>query len=514
MLISSLSVYHHLNQNALVFFPPDRVSTLLNTITKSFEVEEASHLLFKTALSGVAASLIGGTTFHWWAGIPAKKYPQSDNWMDKSSKKLKQRREDNISSTLWLAVDEISMMTTTLMALAHQVCGRVRNGDGRIDSTTPFGGLNVILLGDFHQFAPVGNPREALYRRAQPGRTEKKTAVVGRNLYSQFDTVITLTEQRRITDPQWMDILQRARTGDCTKEDLREIRKLIITNPECEIPAFDTKPWSDGLLVTPRNSMRASWNSAALTKHCQETGQILYICDAEDTVGEDHHRPDMEQRMTLAKIPLEDLDGLPHRIELAVGMKAMITANVATEADLANGSRGIIADIVLDIREEVNKEEAERDGVVKLQYPPAVVIFEPYHHTFPQFDGLQEGQIPIFPSELGLTISTTGKPRTKIHHRQFPLTPAYGFTDQKGQGQTILPVYVDIGRVPGNFGIDPFGAYVALSRGRGRESIRLLRDFDDSIFTRHPSEDLRQEDERLRILTEQTKQRWDAGFYN
>ena len=134
--------------------------------------------------------------------------------------------------------------------------------------------------------------------------------------------------------------------------------------------------------------------------------------------------------------------------------------------------------------------------------------------TFPQFDGLQEGQIPIFPSELGLTISTTGKPRMKIHHRQFPLTPAYGFTDQKGQGQTILPVYVDIGRVPGNFGIDPFGAYVALSRGRGRESIRLLRDFDDSIFTRHPSEDLRQEDERLRILTEQTKQRWDTGFYN
>jgi hypothetical protein len=150
--------------------------------------------------------------------------------------------------------------------------------------------------------------------------------------------VITLAEQKCINDQPWMDILQRTRTGDCTKEDLKEIRKLIITNPKCNIPAFDKEPWKDGLLVTPRNSMKALWNSAALTKHCQETGQILYICDAEDTVGEEHRRPNMEERTTIAKIPLEDLDGLPHRIELAIGMKAMVTANVATEADLANGS--------------------------------------------------------------------------------------------------------------------------------------------------------------------------------
>jgi hypothetical protein len=63
------------------------------------------------------------------------------------------------------------------------------------------------------------------------------------------------------------------------------------------------------------------------------------------------------------------LKGLDHRIELAIGMKAMMTTNIATQADLANRSHGIIADIVLDAWEEVDREQAETDGVVKLQYP-------------------------------------------------------------------------------------------------------------------------------------------------
>ena len=43
----------------------------------------------------------------------------------------------------------------------------------------------------------------------------------------------------------------------------------------------------------------------------------------------------------------------------------MVTTNIATQADLANGSRGIIADNVLNAREEVDREQAETDGVVK-----------------------------------------------------------------------------------------------------------------------------------------------------
>jgi hypothetical protein len=56
--------------------------------------------------------------------------------------------------------------------------------------------------------------------------------------------------------------------------------------------------------------------------------------------------------------------------------------------------------------------------------------------------------------------------------------------------------------------------YVGLSRSRGRETIRLLRDFDDNLFIRHPSEDLRIEDERIDELVKQTYLRYTKGKYN
>jgi uncharacterized membrane protein len=83
----------------------------------------------------------------------------------------------------------------------------------------------------------------------------------------------------------------------------------------------------------------------------------------------------------------------------------------------------------------------------------------------------------------------------------------------KAQGQTIDYVIVDIAPTP-QFNVTPFAAYVGLSRSRGRDTIHLLRDFDDKIFPRHPSQDLRVEDERLQWLADDTGKRFETGFYD
>lgn len=56
-------------------------------------------------------------------------------------------------------------------------------------------------------------------------------------------------------------------------------------------------------------------------------------------------------------------------IHLAVGMKAMVLLNIATEADIANGTRGPVEKILLDKREELEGLKADENGDVHLKYP-------------------------------------------------------------------------------------------------------------------------------------------------
>jgi hypothetical protein len=74
--------------------------------------------------------------------------------------------------------------------------------------------------------------------------------------------------------------------------------------------------------------------------------------------------------------------------------------------DLANGTRGEIIDIVLDPRET---DDEDGDGRVFLRYPPAMVMFKPTHHTFKRLPNLEDGLIPIFPSEATFRVGSEHK---------------------------------------------------------------------------------------------------------
>ncbi|KIL55962.1 hypothetical protein M378DRAFT_113643 [Amanita muscaria Koide BX008] len=94
-----------------------------------------------------------------------------------------------------------------------------------------------------------------------------------------------------------------------------------------------------------------------------------------------------------------------------------------------------------------------------------------------------------------------------VKRRQFPVTAAYAFTDYRSQGQTLPYVIVDIASPP--FGsLNLFNLYVALSRSSGRETIRLLRDFDPQLFRQRHDVNLLAEDDRLEKLNRKTQHWW------
>jgi hypothetical protein len=127
---------------------------------------------------------------------------------------------------------------------------------------------------------------------------------------------------------------------------------------------------------------------------------------------------------------------------MAIGMKAMVLLNVATEADIANGTRGEIQDIMDEREDSLVRNE---DGSINLKYPPAMLLFRPYKKTNLTFPGLPPGVIPLTPSQVSFMATGRTDKKFKISRRQYAMTSGYAFTDYKSQGQTIEYVIIDIG---------------------------------------------------------------------
>ncbi|KAG8947019.1 hypothetical protein FRC03_001205 [Tulasnella sp. 419] len=186
-------------------------------------------------------------------------------------------------------------------------------------------------------------------------------------------------------------------------------------------------------------------------------------------------------------------------------MKVMVTVNVETDLDIANGSQGVITGLVLD---EADKDYNRNAEEVNLTRPPLYILVKLQQTSSIKLPGLEENKIPITPmckNYMGLV----GGQCKSIKCRQLPLTAAYSFTDYRSQGQIIPYIIVDIATPPSK-GIMAFNIYVALSRSSGRDTIRLLRDFDPQLLMQHPSKFLRSEDKRLEDLNEKTKWIWES----
>lgn len=346
-------------------------STVIKAITEFFNTHGRSRKLLKAAPTGIAASLIGGCTLHTLCHMGI-------GWTDPDSISVKtlQVLRKTWKDVQYLIIDEISMVSRQFLSrISSAICAAkgVKRDDG-----IPFGGVNVIIAGDFHQFPPVaGGKSAALYWPCNPAR-DSSDNILGRKTFERFNRIVILTEQCRTKDPVRQGVLQHVRHGSCTPEHLAILQSLVISHPSKATKENDVQgdTWQNAILITPRNEVRSQWNSQANRRHCSREKQRLFLCPAEDTycgraltTEERDTIRSKQHAATQNSIPVGNKNILANIVELAIGMKVMITSNIETSLDMANGSRGTIEKIIFDERENI---DGNFEHIVELSYPPRV----------------------------------------------------------------------------------------------------------------------------------------------
>lgn len=155
-----------------------------------------------TATTGLAASHLGGTTIHSWSGIGV-----ADELPPNFAEHIAKGRREIIEKTDVLIIDEISMLHDFRLDMVDEVCRIVRK-----EPDVPFGGIQVIMSGDFFQLPPVN-------RGASSGGF-----VVNSRAWQEIDPVICyLGEQYRQEDGMLHEILTAMRSKDLRRRHVEAL---------------------------------------------------------------------------------------------------------------------------------------------------------------------------------------------------------------------------------------------------------------------------------------------------
>lgn len=163
-----------------------------------------------TATTGLAATHLGGTTIHSWAGIGV-----ADSLPHGFAEHISKGRREIIEKTDVLIIDEISMLHDYRLDMVDEACRLVRRKD------EPFGGIQVIMSGDFYQLPPINR-----------GDSRSGGFVVHSRAWQELDpTICYLQEQHRQDDETLLDILNALRAGDIRRHHAEKLLARVDEAP-------------------------------------------------------------------------------------------------------------------------------------------------------------------------------------------------------------------------------------------------------------------------------------------
>lgn len=186
-----------------------------------------------TASTGIAATHIGGLTIHSWSGIGIKK-ALSKYDVDRIA--TTERVARRIRKTAVLVIDEVSMIDGSVLESVDAVCRAVKQVE------RPFGGIQVVLVGDFFQLPPVSQ------EWAGPAQFAFESPVWNRLRL----IVCYLSEQHRQADKIFLEILSALRKGAITPQHCEYLDCRCLTSAPAAVSVI-TKLFSHNVDVNRMN---------------------------------------------------------------------------------------------------------------------------------------------------------------------------------------------------------------------------------------------------------------------
>ena len=382
---------------------------VLNEFIRQARADGAS--VSVTASTGIAATHINGVTIHSWSGIGL-----ANALSDKLVTTIRTRRKRKLQATDILIIDEVSMLHAWLFDMVDQVCRIIRK-DSR-----PFGGLQVVLSGDFFQLPPVSvsgrdhdlivpSPEFAASRDRYAGAGLNPEGFVTKSLVWQelSPVVCYLTEQHRQDDGKLLGVLTDIREGCVSDED----RDLLLTRlgrmPE---------PNQRAVNLFPVNRQADSLNDMRLFAIREEPHEY---------VAESSGPANLVERLKRNMLA-------PEHLLLKTGAAVMAVRN-DTDRQFVNGSLGTVRGFASDAKGGWPIVEFESGNIVTMK---------------PNCWQMQDGDTVL------------------ACVNQVPLRCAWAITIHKSQGMTLDRAVMDLRRT-----FAPGMGYVALSRVENLEGLYL-----------------------------------------
>ncbi len=362
-----------------------------------------------TALTGIAAILLecNACTIHSWGGIGLGK-GDIDTIIKKVSKS--KFKSHNWYNTDILIIDEISMMSSELFDLLNKL------GQVLLKNNKPFGGIQIIMSGDFFQLPPVNS---------------QYFCFESLNFLNCFTDIYCFNKIYRQSDVEFKKILINMRIGKISKQAISILNNRIIS--QIELNKILEKENITRLVPTKLKANKI--NKEKLNQLINE--------------NKTYSRELLEDKTNLSKIQKLKLEEMTYKekeieynyiknstlteeiIELKLNAFVMCIANLDIDKNIVNGSQGIIIGF-----------DYNSNPIVKFNNNITMVIEK---HSW------KSETIP------GIII------------KQIPLILAWSLTIHKAQGVTLDKIIIDVG----NDIFECGQMYVAFSRVKSIEGLYL-----------------------------------------